>query len=597
MRNIKQWINKNHLFFRIVLIMTTGIVIIALFIVFFIIKITEDSYINTYSNATNILLKQINSDYYSLHEDVIETLDTCDNSSICKSYLSREDLSSQEESAITYAMQNLFDDTGLLSNNTSSNLLLVGFNGKTYLNNASTKIMNVTQILNSKIVKNALKTPNQIYYQFSQDAFTTSITNGKAIVAIKVLKNTSDHEPYGIAMVMLNRQDFQSFYDTMLDSDVNSVYIIHKDGQILSSNVSSKLGEYDQALLEKAKQQASENSNVKRYDDQNETIIVKEMPFYDSYLVSVVDNAVFVRSVSRLPVILAVCFMLTAIVVMIIFFMIKHTMHPIRLLSNKMPEIIHGNFNNHIEVQGSGEVKELSEAFNFMLDGLNDYVSKMIKLQEEKRLSELHALQMQINPHFIYNTLTSIKFMIWQGNKDQSIQTIDAFIQLLRNTISNSDELIPVQQELENVKHYVLIQESRYGDNVKVHYFIQDACYQYQVLKMILQPFLENAFFHAFNDSTQGVIDVFGSVKKDKLVFEIIDNGSGIEQQQVQEMKERPNEKGRRFSGIGYHNVNERIHLLYGEAYGVNITSSIGQGTIITITLPLLSSSQLSLPK
>lgn len=590
--NIRNWIDKNNLFFRVVIIMMTGIIIIALFIVFFTMKITEDSYINTYSNATNILLKQINSDYYSLHEDIIEVLDTCDNSNICKTYFSKGAESAQDESANTYAMQNLFKDTGLLTNNTSSNLLLVGFNGKTYLNNASTKVMNVTQILNSQIVKNALKTPNQIYYQYSEHAFTTSMTNGTSIVAIKVLKNTADPEPYGIAMVMLNRQDFQNFYDTMIDSNVNSVYVVHKNGQILSSNHANRIGSYDQVLLEKAVKQHTENNSVVQYDRPDETMIVKEMPYYDSYLVSVIDNAVFVKSVSRLPVILMVCFALTAIVATIIFFMIKHTMQPIRLLSSRMPEIIHGNFNNHIEVKGSGEVKELSEAFNFMLDGLNEYVNQMMKLQEEKRLSELHALQMQINPHFIYNTLTSIKFMIWQGNKDTSIQTIDAFIQLLRNTISNSDELIPVEQELENVKHYVRIQESRYGDKVKVHYFIQDACYQYQVLKMILQPFLENAFFHAFNDSTQGVIDVFGAIKKDKLVFEIIDNGSGIEQQQVQEMKEKANEKGRRFSGIGYHNVNERIHLLYGNAYGVQITSSVGQGTIITITLPKLLQEQ-----
>lgn len=589
MNQIMEWIKKNNLFFKIVMIVSIGIMAIALFIVIFVTKITEASYINTYSNANEILLRQINNDYDSLHDDVINTLNRCDTNAICKSYLSDDYQNSKEESENTYLLQQLFKDSGVLSNNISSNLLLVGFNEKTFLNNASMKTLDASDIIKSDIVQNALKTPEQIYYQYSDIGFTTNVVNGKAIVAVKVLRSLEDKHPYGVAIVILNQKEFKDVFDLMIDRNVNSMYVLHKDGQILSSNQNAKIGTFDEALLQDVTKQVEEKIEVKQYHDQEkQTVIVNPMPFYDSYLVSVVHDAVFISSVNKLPSILMVCGSLTLIVLIGVFFMIKRTMQPIRLLSKKMPEVINGNFNNHIVVKGSGEVKELSEAFNFMLDGLNDYVNKMIKLQEEKRLSEIHALQMQINPHFIYNTLTSIKFMIWQGNKEKTIQTIDAFIQLLRNTISNFDEVIPVDQEIKNIKNYVQIQSARYGDKVSVNYFIQEECNSYAVLKMVLQPFLENAFFHAFNELDQGVIDVFAKLKKDCLIFEVIDNGAGIDALQIEQMKEKPNEKGRHFSGIGYHNVNERIQLLYGLPYGVSISSTKGQGTIVTIRLPLL---------
>lgn len=592
MKKITYWASKNTLFLRIVCIVCVSIITVAGFLSMFIIKLSESSYMNTYSQASDILLKQINNSYYDLHEDIIDALGVCNLSNSCKTYLAEKNLSAQEESIAAYEMAIQFKGKGLLRDNISSNLVLVGFNGKTYVNNAATKRMNADEILQSEAVRYALQHPDEVIYQYSKDQFTSNITRENAIVAIKVLKDTN-REPYGISMVILNQDDFMKFYDSLIDSSVNQVMIMNEHGQILSSNDYSLVGKTDVNRLKQVKKQWKEKVSIHTYHDKKQgtmTSIVKEMPYYDSYLVSIVDNSIFVSSVNRLPVILMACAIISAIVIFIVFLLIRKTMRPVRELSQKMPEITNGNFDNHVEEFGSGEVKELSLAFNYMLDGLHDYVEKLMKLQEEKRLAEIHALQMQINPHFIYNTLTSIKFMAWQGNKEKLVQTIDAFIQLLRNTISNTDEVVSVVQEIENVKNYVQIQMTRYGDKVSVRYFIQDACTSCYVLKMILQPFIENAFFHAFSGMEKGTIDVFGKIKGEKLIFEIIDNGSGIEQHLVQGMMTSYNELGKHFSGIGIHNVNDRIQLLYGKEYGVIVSSTVGLGTIVTVTLPLLTS-------
>lgn len=589
MKKLKTWFSKNTLFMKIVMIVSVGIILVASFLSVFIMKISENNYIDTYSKSVEILLKQISSDYYRLHEDVIRVLGTCNDSKVCKTFLTEDEKDSRKESVNTYQMIIQFKDTQILTNNVSSNLLLIGNHYRTFMNNDALKTMSAKEIMNSKVVKEAAKHPEEVTYQLSKDQFTTTISEEHAIVAIKSLRLSTKDKPYGISMVILNQNDFRSFYDNLIDSSINQVVIINTQGEIISSNYTSLIGKRDTKLLETAQKQVADHKPITRFHDEKNgemTSIATYMPFYDSYLVSTIDNSVFVSSVNRMPVVLGVCCVTILLMVIIAFFSIRKTMQPVKALSEKMPEITNGNFNNHIDIQGTGEIKDLSIAFNYMLDGLNDYVDKLMKLQEEKRLSEIHALQMQINPHFIYNTLTSIKFMAWQGNKEKQIQTIDAFIQLLRNTLSNTDEVVDVACEIENVKNYVQIQTTRYGDKIHVHYFISKECYAYQMLKMILQPFIENAFFHAFNGIDEGTIDVFGKIKEDRMIFEIIDNGVGMEQSQVKEMLHVNTDKGRHFTGIGIQNVNDRIQLLYGKEYGVVISSNIGKGTIVTITLP-----------
>jgi two-component system sensor histidine kinase YesM len=251
-----------------------------------------------------------------------------------------------------------------------------------------------------------------------------------------------------------------------------------------------------------------------------------------------------------------------------------------------MPKIIDGNFNNHIEISGSYEVRELSSTFNYMLDGLNNYVNKQMQMQKEKRKAEIHALQMQINPHFIYNTLSSLKWLMWQGKVEKSTETIDAFISLLQNTISNKNEMITIAQEIENLKNYVLINHIRYGDSIRVNFFVMPNCEEYIVPKLIFQPFIENAFFHGFKDKDTGVIHVLINEQNGVLICEIIDNGVGIASKDIKNLFNNSSKKHEHFTSIGINNVNDRIKLLYGEKYGVIITSELNEGTTVKITIP-----------
>jgi sensor histidine kinase YesM len=253
-----------------------------------------------------------------------------------------------------------------------------------------------------------------------------------------------------------------------------------------------------------------------------------------------------------------------------------------------MSKITQRNFHNYITVTGSFEFQELGHAYNYMLDELNDYVGQLVETQKEQRNAELAALQHQINPHFLYNTLASVKFLVQQGSKEKAVHTIHALISMLQNALSNVSETITVTGELENLKSYVFINHVRYGERIRVNFFISPDCMEYHLPKLIIQPFIENAFFHAFNRKSEGYIHVLISRDEGSLLCEVVDNGDGMDHEQPDLPLSSPDSRRQLFTGIGIRNVHDRLVLLYGEEYGVTIKSRPGEGTAIQIRLPLL---------
>ena len=166
------------------------------------------------------------------------------------------------------------------------------------------------------------------------------------------------------------------------------------------------------------------------------------------------------------------------------------------------------------------------------------------------------------------------------------MKVLDAFILLLRNTISNKQDMISLKQEIENLKNYVFINQVRYGEQVNVEYYIMPQCEECRVPKLILQPFIENAFFHAFPEGSTGNISIFAGLNKGEVVLEIVDDGVGIEEGQLTDIISKQGPKSEHFTGIGINNVDDRIKLIYGNAYGIQIKSEKGAGTTVTLRIP-----------
>lgn len=233
------------------------------------------------------------------------------------------------------------------------------------------------------------------------------------------------------------------------------------------------------------------------------------------------------------------------------------------------------------------DARQLTSTYNTMIRDINQYIEQIVSIEKEKRTAEIHALQMQINPHYMYNTLASIKWLAWQQDTKKTTEVIDAFISLLRNTISNTDEFITVEQEIRNLENYVKINQVRYGDHVKVEYYIPVQCMELRLPKLILQPFVENAFFHGFPEGRTGCIQIFARLEERYLRFDIEDNGVGMNAETLMSLKQKEKIKGEHFTGIGVNNVDDRIKMIYGMDYGINIVSKEESGTTVTIKIPI----------
>jgi len=384
--------------------------------------------------------------------------------------------------------------------------------------------------------------------------------------------------------------DFRQFY-TSHTSRGNDVAVINGTGMIVSSNRTELIGQQELELLNHAQEIEKLDLNYKDIEFlESEQIVLSEyLPSLDLYLVNLIDRKLVMDKIIDKKSIVLISILTASIASLFIYFISRRLTRSLTGLVNQINNIGKSNFDHYVTVSGSYETKQVGTAFNFMLDELHEYVRELIATQKKQRNAELAALQQQINPHFLYNTLASIKIMVKQGNKEKAAEMINKLISLLQNTIGNISETNTVEQELTNMKDYTFINQARYGEQIRVNYYITPDCLSYQLPKLIIQPFIENAFFHAFNKKTSGFIHIMIGQERAKLICEIVDNGDGMETNLEKQM---PSYKSKRqlFSGIGVRNVNERIKILYGETYGVEITSTLGEGTKVRICLPIIES-------
>lgn len=261
---------------------------------------------------------------------------------------------------------------------------------------------------------------------------------------------------------------------------------------------------------------------------------------------------------------------------------------PIKELERSMKMVEEGQLDVSSNISGAEEIMHLSNAFNLMIARIKQLMDQIVLEQESKRKSELNALQAQINPHFLYNTLDSIVWMAENGKSQEVIGMVTALARLFRISISRGKNIITVEQELEHAKNYLIIQKIRYKNKFQYEIKAEEEVLKCHTVKLILQPIIENAIYHGIEYMVdEGFISISAGKFENKLLFEVTDNGLGMAPETIEKLlySEQKDNKG---TGVGVKNVHERIRLTYGEEYGINIESELEAGTKVKIWLPLI---------
>jgi two-component system sensor histidine kinase YesM len=261
---------------------------------------------------------------------------------------------------------------------------------------------------------------------------------------------------------------------------------------------------------------------------------------------------------------------------------------PLRQLRGAMRRVEARDLTTRIVAPSEDEVGQLAHGFNTMLDELRRLVDDVLRAQLHEREAELHALQNQINPHFLYNTLESINMMaLTHGDRDIS-RMVTSLGRLLRLTLSSAEALIPLDAELEHVRHYLVVQRMRYGDRLSMTVDVDPALLGCIVPKLTLQPLVENALYHGLEPRPgAGRVVVRGCRVGDDLALTIEDDGAGMDAARLATVRAQLEEEAPRDRrSIGLANVHKRLKLYCGPAYGLSIASAPGKGTRVTLTLP-----------
>ena len=275
-----------------------------------------------------------------------------------------------------------------------------------------------------------------------------------------------------------------------------------------------------------------------------------------------------------------------AVLLLVVILSFRQVTSHILKLAGLMKGVDGGNLDVKFDIPCKDEIGILADGFNSMVARIRFLIDKVYKTEIENKEAQLRALQRQINPHFIYNTLESIRMMAYANNDMEVEKMICIFGKLLHNNISEQKKVITVREELENIRNYLYIQQVRLKDKLEIKFDIEDEIYDYRILKLILQPLVENAIKHGLAKKKDGgTVLIRGYTSDEYLIFAVKDNGIGINEERLTEINLALAGDGN-YLNIGLRNVNERIKLHYGKKYGLQIYGEKGKGAVSKLILP-----------
>ena len=302
-------------------------------------------------------------------------------------------------------------------------------------------------------------------------------------------------------------------------------------------------------------------------------------------LQEILRSAYAIRNLTLAVVILCMLF-----IVILFFFISDALTHPLRDLKEKMAQAEGGDLEVRAVAGNRDEIADLCHSFNVMIGKIKDLLESSIREHENLKKYELKALQAQINPHFLYNTLDAIVWMAEANNREQVVKMTQTLSSFFRIVLSKGEEWIGFRSEVDHVESYLTIQKMRYRDILDYELDFAEELFDCRILKLTLQPLVENAIYHGIkNNRSGGCVRVSGRLEDGEMRLEVADDGGGIPPDRLRQVREGLEDSTievNKGSGYGLRNVHQRLRLYYGPEWGLSIDSAPGRGTRVTVRLP-----------
>ena len=397
------------------------------------------------------------------------------------------------------------------------------------------------------------------------------------------------HTRRGVLLVDMNYSAIEQVFDKANEQNSGYVYLMDRNGEIIYHPRQKAI--YSGMVKENNRMASTyeDGTHIENFMGEERAVVVKTIGYTGWKIVNVTPTSTLFRNAIHIGFFMVmIC---TVTIFLILFgniFISDRVTEPLRNLEESIRYLEEGHLEEeHIYIGGSHEIRHLGQTITLMVKRMKDLMDKMVREQEDKRKSELDALQSQINPHFLYNTLDSVVWMVECEQYREALSMVKALAKLFRISLSKGNSIITIEDELTHAQNYMSIQQMLYRNKFCVKIDVEPAIRGCITIKLIVQPILENAIYHGmeFMDG-EGEITVHGYEKDGDIYIEVSDNGMGIPEETIESLltdKSRARGKG---SGIGLWNVNQRIALYFKGDYGLSIKSELDEGTTVTIHLP-----------
>lgn len=556
----KQTFKENQFFLQLLVLLTSAIILAVVFTVFIFISITEKNVLDNYMKTHTLVIDEIASNYSDTYEEAINLITTLSNKNTIENYLTTKSDSGLESMNISYNMTRTMNEIDANIKSSQANMFFFS-DERVYFAFGDQRIHNNFDFNHKQEFRNTIST--EIQYHIVESGFTTLTQNNPQILMHRNLFD-NNHEYYGKIVLSFSIDDIDYVYERLLDTKNELIYFVDNNNTVIHSNTDQVLNnvllEGDSYLMTEANLNIP---NLKMLSFVNRSSLINEVYRINSLIISIL---LLILSISA-----------------ILYFIVRNITTPISNLSRNMrqnrvekinPEVIGGTF----------EIRTLTQSYNQMVDDVDKYITDIVDLKEMKLQSDLTALLRQISPHFIYNTLASIRFLIMSNQNDIAAESLEDFIVLLQALTHFDEGLITLSDEHTILTHYIRLQKLRFGPDIQAIINLPDSLKDFKVPQLILQPIVENSLFHAFG-SNGGLININFNEHDDILVIEIMDNGKGIDERKLAQIETQMRTSSPT-THIGIANVHQRIQLQFGEDYGLSIFSELNRGTIVTLRIP-----------
>lgn len=408
------------------------------------------------------------------------------------------------------------------------------------------------------------------------------------------------HQSLGVAELGIPRSQIQLILDQTIYTPNTTAVLVNGRGEIVSmAGSASDNGKLDPAILDTAitilPAFAKDNLSVgvlKTLDHNDRKLLVGAQEVEDSdwtlLLITPFSDIMSLSNKSRKPMI-AVFLIISLIALPLSFLAASSAVKRIKALIVQMRKVVRGNYEATIIPSGQDEIGELIRNYQFMLSTIGDSIEEKYRLGKEIKTLELRALQAQINPHFLYNTLDLINWMSVKHAAPEIGEVARALSRFYKLSLSKGEDTVTIRSELAHVQAYAQIQNMRFEDGMRLNMDVPEGLLDHPILKIVLQPLVENAIIHGIleKDGETGTILIRGEQIADLIVLYVKDDGVGMSEETIVRILSGETPASRE-SGYGLKNINERLRIHYGEKYGLSFDSAPGTGTTVIVRIPAM---------